>query len=116
MGLLHKLLGRKQPTSSQEAVLIHFDFGPKPNGDHFGFDDMVDLEDKLIAIMERSHVGELDGNEVGKTDGTIFTYGPDANRLFSAIEPTLRSHPLCNGARVILRQGGPDSPNNEIRL
>jgi hypothetical protein len=116
MGLFNKLLGRKQPANSQEAVLIHFNLGSTSNGDHLGFDDMVDLEDKLIAVIERHHVGELDGNEIGETDGIIFTYGPDANRLFTVVEPVLRGHPLGRGARVVVRKGGPGSPQTEVRL
>jgi len=116
MGLFDKLLGRKQSANSQEAVLIHFDLGFKSNGNHFGFDDMVDLEDNLIAVIERRQVGELDGNEIGATDGTIFTYGPNADLLFTAIEPILRAHPLCRGARVVIRKGGHGSPETEVHL
>jgi len=116
MGLFSKLFGQNQQSNAKEAVLIHFNFGFKPNGDRFKFDDMVDLEDKLIAAIERHQVGELDGNEIGSTDGTIFTYGPDADQLFITIEPVLRTHPLCTGARVVLRRGGPGSPETEMQL
>jgi hypothetical protein len=116
MGLFNKLLSRKQSTSSQEAVLIHFDLGFKSNGDRFGFDDMVDLEDTLIAVVERHQVGEIDGHEIGSSDGTIFLYGPDADLMFEAIEPVLLTHPLCAGARVVLRKGGPGSPQTEVQL
>lgn len=116
MGLFDKLLGRKQQISSQEAVLIHFDLGPRSNGDYFGFDEMVDLEDKLIEVIERHEVGRVDGHEIGSTDGTIFIYGPDADIVFTTIEPVLQAHPLCRGARIVFRKGGAGSPEIEMNL
>jgi Protein of unknown function (DUF3313) len=52
-------------------------------------------------------VGELDGHEfeVGSPTVTIFLYGADAEALFQAIEPVLRAYPLCQRARVTIRQG-----------
>jgi len=116
MGFFSKLIDRKPPASSQEAVLIHFEFGFKSNGDRFGFDDMVNLEDTLIAVVERHQVGEVDGHEIGSSDGTIFLYGPDADLMLETIEPVLLTHPLCAGARVALRKGGPGSPQTEVQL
>ena len=116
MGLLNKLLGRTQSANLQEAVLIHFDLGFKSNGDRLGFDDMVDLEDTLIAVVERHQVGEVDGHEIGSSDGTIFLYGPDADLMLEAIKPVLLTHPLCAGAQVVLRKGGPGSTQTEVQL
>jgi len=36
---------------------------------------------------------------------TLFFYGPDAERLFKALEPSLKNEPTCSGARVLIRQG-----------
>jgi tetratricopeptide (TPR) repeat protein len=36
---------------------------------------------------------------------TLMFYGPDPEALFQALEPTLRSEPLCRTARVAVRQG-----------
>ncbi len=116
MGLFNRLLHAKTQTSSQEAVLIYFALGFKPNGDRFQFDDMVDLEDKLIAVIERDSAGESDGHEIGQADGTIFTYGPDADRLYKAMESVLQVHPLCRGGRAVLRKGGPGSPETVMQL
>jgi hypothetical protein len=49
-------------------------------------------------------VGELDGHESGVTKTTVFLYGADAEELFRIIEPILRDDPLCEGARVVIRQ------------
>ncbi|MCU1308474.1 MAG: hypothetical protein JWN45_3169 [Acidobacteriaceae bacterium] len=78
--------------------------------------DLATLEDQLIEVLKRDSLGELDGNETGPTETVLFLYGKDAEKMFSAIEPTLRDYPLCKGARVVLRQGSPGSPQREIRL
>ena len=38
-------------------------------------------------------------------DTTLFLYGADAEALFRAVEPVLRDYPLCQGARLTIRQG-----------
>jgi hypothetical protein len=43
-------------------------------------------------------------------------YGPDAEKLFAAIEAVLRGYPLCQRARVEIRRGGPGAKSREIRL
>jgi hypothetical protein len=43
-------------------------------------------------------------------------HGPDAEKLFAAIEPVLRGYPLCQHARVVIRRGGPEAPSREVRL
>jgi len=35
---------------------------------------------------------------------TMILYSSDAEILFQAIEPTLRSEPICAGARITIRQ------------
>ena len=45
-------------------------------------------------------------NLYGPTETTVFMYGPDAERLYSGIEPVLRAYPLCQNARVIIRRSG----------
>jgi hypothetical protein len=74
------------------------------------------LEDKLSDALETSGAGEFDGNEIGEDDATLFMYGPDAGRLFSVIEGTLRKSWLCRGARVRLRSGPPGAAERELRL
>ena len=68
---------------------------------------MSSIEDKLVEVLERYGLGEFDGNETGPAETILFMYGPDAERLFVGIEQTLRDYPLCQGARVEIRRGGP---------
>jgi len=98
-----------------ECVLIHLDGVNLPD-DVYKECDMLTLEDQLIEAIKRSNAGELDGHETGERETTIFTYGPDADHLYQAMEPILASCPLCKNARVVLRKGGPGSPQTEFQL
>jgi hypothetical protein len=61
-------------------------------------------------------VGEFDGIERGQDEFILFMYGPDADALFRAVEPVLRTYPLRQNARVVIRSGGPDAVGRELRL
>jgi hypothetical protein len=69
-----------------------------------------------MGIFDGTSIGELDGNEVGPEGAVLYLYGPDAESLFTKIEPVLRSYPLCQRASVIVRQGKPGSPQREVNL
>ena len=76
------------------------------------------MEDKLTAEINRLGLGEFDGDEfaVDGTRATFYMYGPDADRLFAGIEPTLRSDSRCRNARVEIRRGVPGTPVREVRI
>jgi hypothetical protein len=116
MSIFGKLFGRKPAQSSSgQAVLVYLDGTGLP--DHIYQEcDTSTIEDRLIEVIGREKLGEFDGNEVGLKETTLFMYGPDAERLFAGIENTLRGYPLCQGARVVIRRGGPGSPQREIKL
>lgn len=67
--------------------------------------DLASLERRLEVAIRRDAVGELDGHESGPEATTIFLYGPDAEELFRVVEPILRDYPLCQRARIRIRQG-----------
>jgi hypothetical protein len=80
------------------------------------FDRMMPIHDKLWALLENSDLGMFDGNEIGGGETVLFLYGPDAELLFNKIEPTLRADEFCQGAKVIIRWGGPKAPQREVVL
>ena len=123
MSILKRLFGKRssaeksvvQPEEPQQAVLVHLDGTGLP--DHIYQEcDLATIEDQLIEVIARNKLGEFDGNEVGPSETTLFMYGPDAERLFAGIEPILRGYPLCQGARVEIRHGGPGAQTREVRL
>lgn len=66
--------------------------------------DVATLENRIEEVLEMGEHGELDGHETGPENTTLFVYGADAEALFQAMEPVLRDYPLCQGARVTIRQ------------
>ncbi len=118
--MFERLFGKKQGDKNpqpnpEEAVLVYLDCTGLPENVYEEC-DLATLEDRLIKVIERDGLGEFDGNEIGPTEATLFMYGPDAERLFAGVEQTLRAYPLCQGARVVIRRGGPDQEQRELRL
>lgn len=93
-------------SGSEEAVLIYFNTN--------NIDDVFLLEEQLAEAL--GSTGEVDGNEIGGGEATIFLYGSDAETMYRKIGSFLQSSPLCQGARVVIRWGGPGSPQREVRL
>ncbi|MGV0806499.1 hypothetical protein [Mycolicibacterium setense] len=74
------------------------------------------VEDQLRQIIaSRPSVGEVDGNEVGSGTAVIYLYGPDAETLWQAIEPTIRAL-QPTPTTVIVRPGEPGTPRRELTL
>jgi hypothetical protein len=99
----------------QQAVLVYLD-GLTLSKETYEKYDLATLEDHLIEAIESQSLGEFDGNEFGPEGTVLYMYAPSAENLFVGIEPILRAYPLCQNARVIIRQGGPDSQQREILL
>lgn len=83
----------------QQAVFIYLPW--------IDFDQLLTLSEELIALLEGSSTGDLDGHEVDDENSmtTLFLYGPDAETLFAYVWPTLAKYPSCAGARVALHLG-----------
>ena len=120
MGFFARLLGKKEqadpPTDSNEqAVLIYLDGTSLPQEVYDEY-DVATLEDRLTDAISNQSLGEYDGDEFGPEGVTLFMYGPDGQRLFAGIESVVRSYPLCQNARVIIRTGPPGAPETEIAI
>jgi len=96
------------PASGEQAILIYVQ-GEDLEGS-------IPIQDKLYVLLEDSSLGMFDGNEVGGGELVLFLYGPDAELLFKHIEPTLKEDGFCNGAKAIIRFGGPGAPQREVTL
>jgi len=100
-------------TVNEEAVLISLDAQGLDDAVYQAY-DLSTLEDLLSEQIEPDGIGELDGHEAGPEQTTIYLYGPDAEELFSRVQPILASYPLCQNSRVVIRRGGPDSAQREV--
>jgi hypothetical protein len=96
-------------TSPEHAVLVTYAL----SGDRFGEDKereaVYALTARLAEAVEAADAGDFDGNEFGGGEVVLYAYGPDANRLFAAMEPQLRAFP-ARPAHAVLRFGEADDP------
>jgi hypothetical protein len=93
----------------EQAVLIHLKGSYSP-------DELLDLEDALMFAVNKEGTGEFDGNEIGPSQTTLYLYGPDADSLSIVVQQILMEKGISEKASVILRYGGPGSPQKEIPL
>lgn len=96
---------------NDHAVLVHLPYAGKDLSPLFAIEDEL-----MLAIQTMPEVGELDGNDVGQGEATLYLYGPDADRLFAAIEPVLRGGSFPPGSVAVKRYGPPGSPEEKIEL
>jgi hypothetical protein len=101
--------------ASQQSVLVILDGAGLPDEVYEKY-DLEQLEEQLMAALKQADAGEYDGNEFGPTEVTLFMHGADAEALYRAVDPVLRAYPLCQGARIIIRPGGPETPGREVEL
>ena len=90
---------------SQHAVIVRFDYGQTD------LSPLHELEDKLTDAIESASAGEFDGDEVAMdgSDGTLYMYGPSADRLFDVVRPVLASADCIHNAVATIRYGSPEN-------
>ena len=93
----------------EHAVIVHVAALP----DDIGLDV---IEDALIEAIDAAGVGEFDGNVIGPEDAELYMYGPNADALWTVIEPVVRAAQLSNASYAVKRYGEPGSPEERITL
>jgi hypothetical protein len=88
----------------EQAVIVYFDYGNTDWKPFFAFEKT--LKDEIT----KAGVGDYDGNElaVDGSDGRLYMYGPDADKLFAVVRPILLSSALLRNINVTLRYGSVD--------
>ena len=98
----------------EQAVIVRFNF---PSGN---LDYIFQIEDQLAKAVEGLALGQLAGNEIALDgrDNLFYLYGPDADKIFTAIEPVLLQWDILSEAKVLLRYGppGPGTRQQTITL
>ena len=91
-------------TAPEHAVLVTY-----PAVDSGDREAVYALQRRLTDAIAAAGAGEFDGNEFGGGEVVLYAYGPDAARLFAAMEPHLRGFP-GRPAHAVLRFGDADDP------
>jgi hypothetical protein len=118
MSILSRIFGSKSKITAkpiEHAVIVKFAYIGSTD-----LDPLFALEAQLESTITAARVGEYDGNEVAVdgSDGTLYMYGPDADKLFAAVRPVLEACSFMKGAVVKLRYGPPADGvrEHEVRL
>jgi hypothetical protein len=89
----------------------------KKFGSSADVEDCQALERALEKDILSAHAGEMDGNEIGEGECTLFMYGPNADKLFDVVAGRLRASRLAKGGWVEKRYGPAlDSRAREVRV
>jgi hypothetical protein len=107
---------RTVEAAEEHAVIVKLKLASGPMGNKDERARINELEDRLSDSAKRSSARELDGEEYGGGLCTIYMYGPDAERLFSAVKPALDAFHAPPGSYVIKRYGKPGSKQDRIAL
>ena len=115
MGFLDRLFGKSAPADPrppEHAVIVEFAYGSTD------LHPLHALESRLHEAIAAAGAGELDGDEidVDGSDGSLYMYGPDADRLFEVVRPHLERVGFMHGAKVTLRYGAPVDGTEVRRL
>lgn len=114
--LASSLKERKPPAVSDHAVIVHLRLSDAQFGSDADRDALYALEEQIEAAIEKAGAGEFDGNEVGQGEWVLYAYGPDADRLWQAVEPALRASPAARGGWAVKRYGEPGAREERVDL
>jgi hypothetical protein len=101
----------------EHAVIVHLRLSDAGFGSFEEREALLALQDQIAEAIKAAKGGEFDGDEVGEGECVLFMYGTDADRLFAAIEPILKTSPLALGGYGIKRYGEAGDPDSkEVRV
>jgi hypothetical protein len=101
----------------EHAVIVHLRLRDGASGDAEERKAIFALEDRLTQAIQEASAGEFDGDEFGEGECVLYMYGPDAERLFGAVQPILTASPVATGGFAIKRFGEARDPNaRDVRV
>jgi hypothetical protein len=98
----------------EHGVLVRLRLSNRLLGTAAEREELEHLGDELEAAVLDAGVGEYDGDELGGGECVLFFTGPDADRLYSVLQPLLHRHPLGRHATVTLQYGGGEPQSRRV--
>ncbi len=92
--------------TSMHSLLVEIALSDDQFGSSREREEIHALSHRLDRALRMQGAGEVDGDEFGAGTCRLFMYGPDADRLFQAVEGELRGASLVRGARIVKQYGG----------
>jgi tetratricopeptide (TPR) repeat protein len=90
---------------SEDAVLVELGFGWRRRRMDARSEVNL-LGGRLAKLVRERDAGRYGGWVAVAENTTLLFYGPDAEKLFAALESALQEEPLCAGARITLQHQG----------
>ena len=105
MRFLARCFGRKEPPPPPEAhaLVVRFKYGTED------LQPIFEVGQRLETALQEAGAGDFDGNEIATdfSDGSLYMYGPDGERLLEVAAPILESCAFLEGAHLTVRYGPP---------
>jgi hypothetical protein len=102
--------------AEEQAVILKIKLASGQMGTDEERHRIHNLEGQLSDAINRSAVGQFDGDEYGDGYCTIYLYGPSAEALFGSIKPALKGFHGHPGSYALKRYGKPGSKQDRVRL
>lgn len=96
----------------QQCVAIYLDGVSLPDEVYAELDFDALIETLTRAAGENSYHGVSQGAE----ETGLFFFGPNAEEMFTRVEPALRALPIGQNARIVIREGKSSLPSRTVRL
>jgi hypothetical protein len=100
---------RKCPLESSSSIKQNP--SPRPSDDVYEA-----LEEQLATAIKEARAGDYDGDEFGSGFCTIYIYGPNADSLFTAVQPVLKKFHAPVGSYLIKRYGKPGAKQERVEI
>lgn len=97
------------------SVQLHFKLSDDEHGTQEERGAIAELERQLTEAITAADVGEFDGDEFGGGEAVLWMFGPDKDRLWSAVEPLARQFPLRPAFALLVAEGD-DVPTEQVHI
>jgi len=101
---------------NEHSVLIFLKFGRSPFNSERKLDAIFELENIIAEVVEKTGVGQFDGNEFCEDTVTFFIYGPDADKIVEELYPIIVCISYMSGSYIIKRYGDLGDREEQIFL
>lgn len=101
----------------EHAVIVHLPLSDGRFGSSSERVGLFEVQEQMASAIREAGAGEFDGDEMGEGECVLFMYGPNADRLFEAVQAVLKSSKLAAGGYAIKRYGEAGDPKSlEVRV
>jgi hypothetical protein len=103
-----------RPFGTTQCLAIYLDGIDLPE-EVYATADVTDLAGRVDASLAPDF-GGVKGTWSGRQETALYVYGSDAEAMLRRLESLLRTYPLCQNARVVLRHGNPNQQARTVRI